>query len=647
MGILAHVDAGKTTLTERLLFDAGVIDRMGSVDSGTTQTDSMDLERQRGITIRSAVVSFTVDDLKINLIDTPGHPDFIAEVERSLRVLDAAVLVISAVEGIQPQTRILMRTLQRLELPTVLFVNKIDRAGARYGDLLDKITQRLTPGAVTMNGVSGLGTRSVRVHAHALGDDEHRERVTAVLAEHNDSLLASYLAGERISGDDLWRELVAQTASTFVHPVFFGSALTGEGIDELVDGIRTLLPTAVVPDDPRLRGIVFKIEQNGSGEKVAYVRLRSGSLRPRQRITFHRRTADGETVAHRGKVRAVGTFDRGRLVSTAQVDAGDIATVWGLREVRTGDQLGIPAGGDESYFSPPTLEAVARAATPSQQGLLFVALVAMAEQDPLINTRVDDSHHEISVSLYGDVQKEVIGERLRTEFGVEVVFAETQPLCIERVAGVGEAFELMSKDFKATIGLKVEPAASGAGVQFRLAVERGALLGGFITAIEESTVTTLRQGLYGWAVQDCTVTLTHSGYDSVMSTAADFRRLTPLVLMSALRRAGTRVYEPVNRFELDVPPETVSTVLSGVNEIGGIPQDAVVTPGSGHVEGLIPAGKLHDLQRRLPGLTGGGGVLLSRFWGFSAVSGPIPRRKRSDGNPLNRQEYRLYLRGRV
>src|SRR5881296_4043352 len=162
LGILVHVDAGKTTLTERLLYAAGVIDEIGSVDHGTTQTDSLALEQQRGITIKSAVVSFAIDDVTVNLIDTPGHPDFIAEVERVLSVLDGAVLVISAVEGVQSQTRLLMRALQRLRVPTLVFVNKIDRAGAGYGPVLDAFTERLTPAIVAMGAVDGLGTRAAR-----------------------------------------------------------------------------------------------------------------------------------------------------------------------------------------------------------------------------------------------------------------------------------------------------------------------------------------------------------------------------------------------------------------------------------------------------------------------------------------------------
>src|SRR5579859_1697651 len=193
LGILAHVDAGKTTLTERLLFAAGVIGELGSVDEGTTQTDTLALERQRGITIKSAVASFTAGGITVNLIDTPGHPDFIAEVERALSVLDGVVLVVSAVEGVQPQTRILWRALQRLRVPTLLFGNKIDRRGAGCERLLDDIARRLTPQIIPMGEVSGLGTPEAAFRAYQGTDPGHRSRLAEALADHDDAVLAAYL----------------------------------------------------------------------------------------------------------------------------------------------------------------------------------------------------------------------------------------------------------------------------------------------------------------------------------------------------------------------------------------------------------------------------------------------------------------------
>src|SRR5215204_677678 len=228
LGILAHVDAGKTTLTERLLFAAGVIDEVGSVDAGSTQTDSLALERQRGITIKSAVVSFVINDVTVDLIDTPGHPDFIAEVERVLGVLDGVVLVISAVEGVQPQTRLMMRTLQRLRIPTLIFINKIDRGGAQYERVLQGIAERLTPAIIPMGSTSDLGTRSALYVPYGNADADFTSRLVDLLADHDDALLAAYVNDEtKFSYRQLRGELAAQTKKALVHPVFFGSAITG------------------------------------------------------------------------------------------------------------------------------------------------------------------------------------------------------------------------------------------------------------------------------------------------------------------------------------------------------------------------------------------------------------------------------------
>ncbi len=243
LGILAHVDAGKTTLTERLLYAAGVIDEIGSVDAGTTQTDSLALERQRGITIKSAVVSFAIDGVTVNLIDTPGHPDFIAEVERVLSVLDGAVLVISAVEGVQPQTRVLMRALQRLRIPALLFVNKIDRAGAGEERVLRAISARLSPAIAAMGFTCGLGTRAAGFTPWGEHDAAARARLAEVLADRDERMLAAYVDDElAVPYGRLRRELAAQTRRALVYPVFFGSAATGAGVPPLMAGLTELLP---------------------------------------------------------------------------------------------------------------------------------------------------------------------------------------------------------------------------------------------------------------------------------------------------------------------------------------------------------------------------------------------------------------------
>ncbi len=523
LGILAHVDAGKTTLTERLLYAAGVIDTPGSVDHGSTQTDTLALERQRGITIKSAVVSFVVDDVTVNLIDTPGHPDFIAEVERVLSLLDGAVLVVSAVEGVQAQTRVLMRALERLGIPTLIFVNKTDRVGA---------------------------------------DAERAVRGLAL-------------------------------------PTLTGSAKTGDGVDALLGALTSLLPAREPDIDASLAGTVFKIDRGPSGEKIAYMHVRAGSVSTRDRLPF-------------GKVTAIRLFENGSDIRAKRLEAGRIGKLWGLTDARIGDTVGEAQAAQQ--FAPPTLETVVVPAAGTDRGALHVALTRLAEQDPLINLR------DSTLSLYGEVQKEVVEATLADDFGVEVAFRESTPICIEKPAGSGAAVEIIDEGenpFLATVGLRVEP---GSGVEFRLEVEFGSMPAAFFTAVEE----TVRETLAHRRITDIAVTMTHSGYwarqshshgtfdKSMSSTAGDFRALTPRVLDAALRRAGTRTYQPVHRFTLEVPDDALGNVLSELARLRAVPELS-----DGAIEGTIPAAHVHELRLRLPGLTRGEGVLESAFESYA------------------------------
>ena len=470
LGILAHVDAGKTTLTERLLYAAGVIDAVGSVDDGTTQTDSLELEQQRGITIKSAVVSFAIGDIGVNLIDTPGHPDFIAEVERVLSVLDGVVLVISAVEGVQPQTRVLMRALERLKLPTLMFVNKADRRGADCDRVLSEIGEKLTSKAIAMGAVHREGTPEVSWRAHAEGDDGFAARLVELLVEQDDSLLADFVEDEAgVSPRRLQDELAAQSRRALVHPVFYGSARTGAGVDAVRAGIAELLPAAAGDEHAPLSAAVFKVERGAAGEKVAYARAFSGTISVRDRVRVRR---DGLEEPEEEKVTAIAVFDGGTSVSSSSVGAGHIGKLWGLGGVQIGDTIGrrgprAPAG---NSFAPPTLESVVAARDEGDRAALYAALSQLGEQDPLIDVRRDDDRGEISVSLYGEVQKEVIEATLASDFGVEAVFHETTTIHIERPRRRGEAVEALFSEtnpFLATIGLRVDPAPSGSGVEFR------------------------------------------------------------------------------------------------------------------------------------------------------------------------------------
>ncbi|MGE5137490.1 MAG: GTP-binding protein [Gemmatimonadota bacterium] len=656
LGILAHVDAGKTTLTERLLYAAGVIGEIGSVDDGGTQTDTLALERQRGITIRSAVVSFRIGDVAVNLIDTPGHPDFIAEVERVLSVLDGAVLVVSAVEGVQAQTRVLMRTLQRLRIPTLLFLNKVDRAGADAGRVLGEIAAKLTPDIIAMGSVHGAGTRGARFSPHPAGDAGFAGRLTDLLARHDDALLAAYVADETaLSWRRLRRALAAQTGRAAVHPVFAGSAMTGAGTADLTGGIAALLPAARGSAAGPVSATVFKIERGPAGEKAAYVRVFTGTLRVRDRVRYG---PDGE-----GRITALSLLRPGGAAPAGSAAAGQIAVLRGLGGIQVGDPVGAPGtAARQRHFAPPTLETVIVPARPGGKGTLHAALSQLAEQDPLINLRQDDLRGELYLSLYGEVQKEVIEATLASDFGIGVRFRETTVICAERITGAGEAAEQLDtpgNPFLAGVGLRVEAGPPGGGVDFRLGIEPGSLPVPFRKAVEETARQALAQGLRGWPVPDAVVTLTSSQYippqgrrgvafdPRISSTAGDFRSLTPLVLMSALRRARTVVCEPVHRFSLEIPAAALAAVLPVLAAHQALPRGQEVRGGACVLTGEVPAARVHSLQQRLPGLTRGEAVLGCAFSHYRPVTGPPPGRPRTDHNPLDRKEYLLRVMRRV
>jgi ribosomal protection tetracycline resistance protein len=646
LGILAHVDAGKTTLTERLLFTTGAIGHIGSVDAGTTQTDSLELERERRITIRSAVASFRLGDLAVNLVDTPGHPDFIAEVERVLGVLDGALLVVSAVEGVQPQTPLLFRALQRLHVPTLIFVNKIDRAGADPERVIGKMRRRLSPGVVSLDA-----------DADPDLDGGRRDQLIEVLAENDERILREYVRDPQALTDArLRRELGVQTRRGLVHPVLVGSAWRGVGIDTLLSSIQEFLMGARGDPDAPVSGRVFKIERSSAGERVAYVRLFAGTLRARQRV----RVGGAEAA----KATSIRVFAPAGSPRRDVLGPGEMATVRGLGAVRVGDAIGRPPLGEAvvARFPRPALEAVVFARDPAQQGSLRAALGQLAEQDPLIDVRQDDLRHEIAVSLYGEVQKEVIQATLEREYRIAADFRETTVVCIERPAGMGQAEEvihakthsnitgrsspLSTNPFRATLALRIEPAAPGSGIEFRCDVEVRLVplyifrtVETFTSQMETYVREALAEGRSGWQVTDCRVTMTDCGYGAPGTNASDFRLLTQLVLATALQRAGTWVCEPLADLALEMPSSTAQAVLAALGRLGGRVRGQITANELTRATAVMPVARLRSLQHQLPGLSMGEGILESRPGGYQPIGDNAPKRPRSRPSPLDRDAW--------
>jgi ribosomal protection tetracycline resistance protein len=640
LGVLAHVDAGKTSLTERLLFEAGVIESPGSVDAGTTRTDSMDLERRRGITIRAAVTSFAIGDLAVNLVDTPGHPDFIAEVERSLAVLDAAVLVLSSVEGVQPQTVVIWRALQRIGVPTVLFVNKVDRGGADTGRVVEQVRRRLTPHVVELARARGQGQREACVTAVPLTD----ESVVTAVAEADDGVLARWAEGQPARRGDVLRALRHGVRRGVVTPLVCGSAITGAGTPELRWMLADVLPRAARPSGP-LAGTVFAVDRDDHGRR-AWIRMWSGELRVRDRVGI----GGGRPVS----VTEVAVSEPGGLTVGAVVRAGQIAAVRGP-VARIGDTLGEPPPRRSHRFAPATLQALVEPEDPTQRTALFAGLTELADEDPLIDLRLDELDGEAAVSLHGEVQKQVIVALLEQRYGVRARFLETSVMCLERVVGTGASVDRIKvgdNPYLAGMGLRVEAAPVGHGIEFSPGVERGNLPVAFLTATEDGVRSALGQGLLGWQVTDCVVTMTESGYwprqskphqkfdKSISSVAADFRSLAPVVVMAAVAQAGTRVCQPIDRFELEIPDQAIASVTPLLGRLGATTLQTLTANGFLRLTGQLPSAAVPELASRLPDLTSGEGVLVTQLDHHAPVRGDRPPSRRRTGlNPLDRTSW--------
>jgi ribosomal protection tetracycline resistance protein len=485
-----------------------------------------------------------------------------------------------------------------------------------------------------------------------------------LLAEHDDELLREYVEDEpTVSWRRLRDALAAQTARVRTHPVFCGSALTGAGVEPLTAGIVELLPAGAGDAGGPVSGLVFKIERGAAGDRIAYVRIFSGTVRTRDRAHYGRGVE--------GKVTAIRVFDNGTDVQRRSVAAGEIAKVWGLAEIQIGDSIGTAAGRAMAReFPPPTLESVVEPVNADDRHRLRVALAELAEQDPLINVRQDDERREISVSLYGEVQKEVIQATLSREYGIDVEFHETTTIHIERPSRTGEAVEILyaktktnvtgksspssSNPFPATLGLRIEPLPVGSGIEFQVDVDVRLVpvyiykrVDSFIDHMAQYVRETLQEGLFGWEVTDCAVTITDCGYRAPGTTAADFRRLTPLVLMQALEQAGTMVCQPALRIVLEIPADTIGAVMAASARLGAAVETPALKGELAVIETVLSAVQARDLQRRLSGLTRGEGVLESSFEGYEPVIGEAPSRRRTTPNPLNLEQYMAHLAGRA
>ena len=621
IGILAHVDAGKTTLTERLLYASGTISEPGSVEKGTTRTDTMFLERQRGITIQTAVTSFQWHSCKVNIVDTPGHMDFLAEVYRSLAVLDGAILVLSAKDGVQAQTRVLFHALRKLNIPTIIFINKIDQVGIDLESVYQSVRDKLSADIIIKQTVSLSSKITLTENTSA--------EVWDSVIENNDELLAKYIAGESISQKELAQEEQRRVQDASLLPVYHGSAKNGLGIQQLMDAVIGLFQSTKEQGSAALCGRVFKVEYTDCGQRLVYLRLYSGTLRLRDTVAL----AGREKL----KITEMRIPSKGEIVRTDTAHKGEIV-ILPSDSLRLNDILGDKTQLPREMWSDvpfPMLRTTITPKTAEQRDRLLDALTQIADTDPLLHYEVDSTTHEIILSFLGRMQLEVVSALLTEKYKIETAVKEPTVIYLERplkVASHTIHIEVPPNPFWASIGLSVTPLPLGSGVKYESRVSLGYLNQSFQNAVMDGIRYGLEQGLCGWNVTDCKICFEYGLYYSPVSTPADFRSLAPIVLEQALKKSGTQLLEPYLSFTLYAPQEYLSRAYHDAPKYCATIETAQIKKDEVVFTGEIPARCIQAYRTDLAFYTNGRSVCLTELKGYQATVGePIiqPRRPNS------------------
>lgn len=610
IGIIAHIDAGKTTTTERFLYYAGVSHQIGEIDEGTTQMDWMEEEKERGITITSAATRLSWKDHEINLIDTPGHVDFTAEVERALRVLDGAVVVLCGVGGVEPQSEMVWHQASRYKVPRILFVNKMDRLGANFEAVLDDVraTLGITPivthfpvgteaefrGVVDV--VRGVylewdeASKGVQMTEGPIPQDEqsrydhYRHELLECVAGEDEELLAAFVEGREIDPESIKRVLRKGTLARTIYPVLSGASLRNRGIQPLLDAVIDYLPapTELAPqvavevdtgetvtrapkNSEPLLGLVFKTYTERDRGRTSYIRIYSGKLSEGATVRVPR-LKENERIARLFRVHA----DKRRNLKDA--GAGDIVAVTGLKRAATGDTL---TGGEDVLlegivFPEPVVSAALEPKSTSEEEKLQTALGKLAGDDPTFRVRIDENTGQTLISGMGELHLEVLEHRLTREFNVGVrigkpmvTYRETVTETV-RSAAEYDRFTAGTENF-AKVELELSPLPRGEGFRFVSKVAAERIPDSIVRIIEAACVDARESGIqYGFPVVDLSVTLVEGEWNELRSSELAFRNATMDAFRSGCRKAGPILLEPIMSLEIVTPKDFLGGVMNSL-----------------------------------------------------------------------------------
>lgn len=594
LGIFAHANAGKTTITEHLLYHTNVIDSIGRVDTGNTVTDNMKVEQERGITVRDSIVSFELNDKTIQLIDTPGHVDFSAEVERTINVLDGAILVISGVEGLEAQTYTIWRALQEKNVPVIIFINKMDRQGADYNRVIAELQNNLKVPTLTLKDVIKNEDDTLSIENSKIED------IIEEISMVDDEVAEKYIHGLDIDEDFLTQKMYNLTHDCKLFPVIGGSALIDVGVEDLVDAIYKFIPTTSKNLDSDLSAYVFMIRVDENG-KNAFVKILNGNLKNRDTVSV------GENKLE--KVKNITVADGTKMIPIDQVYSGDIAIINGL-DVKCGQIIGNQKGFNKYIsFVKPLLTMEVNPVKKEDTIELMKALKILNEEDPYLNVRYNERTNSIFCSLMGEVQAQIVKTLLEERFDLNVH--------IENPVVIHKEFPTMSAKAKATyttvsgIELEITPLERGSGFRYVSKVSTDFLHLKYQRQVERLINYYSKQGLNGWELTDMEVALIDGQFDSMGSDPMHFNIITPLALFRCLKQAKMKLLEPILKYIITLPEKDLSSVIKLLSSKNGMYEitnhfDQIIT-----LEGEAPASNMMNFPLDLSMTTSGRGTYTS------------------------------------
>ncbi len=684
IGIIAHIDAGKTTVTERILFYTGKKHKIGEVHEGEAEMDWMEQERERGITITSAATTCFWNNKRINIIDTPGHVDFTVEVERSLRVLDGGVVVFDGVAGVEPQSETVWRQADKYAVPRICFINKLDRTGASFEFSFNSIIERLSNKAVliqipmgqesNMKGVIDL----IEMKAHVYKDDEGKEisiedvpadfkeeaetwrnKMVEKIAETDEELINKYLDGTELTTDELKKALRAATLNGEIFPVLVGSALKNKGVQPLLDAITTYLPNPLevptpkavdpkdeekeieitVADDQPFAALAFKIAADPFVGKLAFFRVYSGSIKSGSYV-LNASTGQKERI---GRILRMHANHREEV---EEVYSGDIAAVVGLKATTTGNTLCDPTKPvllESITFPEPVISVAIEPKTKADQEKMGIALSRLAEEDPTFQVKGDEETNQTIISGMGELHLDIITDRMKREFKVEANIGAPQVAYRETITkpAKGEGKFIRQSGGRGQYGhvlIEVNPREAGEGYEFVDKIKGGAVPQEFIPPAEKGIKEAMQKGVVaGYPLVDMVVTLYDGSYHDVDSSEMAFQVAGSMALQDAAKKADPVLLEPIMKVEVVTPEDFLGDVMGDLNSKRGRIEQTSDRGQSKVIDSMVPLSEMFGYATSLRSMTQGRASYTMEFDHYEQVPRNITEQIAGQRNPSSRQ----------